>query len=123
MTKGKWFGAGLLIMALLAAGLSTVVLLRAGETRERIDGNLQKAAELLREADTAKGTDPGRSDELTQEAARYTGFAEADQGEYDSRSMGGWLFAAGAAGCLAGGLVLMLVPGRRESRSPRYGHA
>jgi hypothetical protein len=118
MERKSWFGAGLLVVALLLAGLSGFVFLRASATQERIDGHLQKAAGLLSEAGAVKETEPGRHDELTREADRYTGFAEADLEEHDSQHSSAWLLAAGAIGCLAGSfIVFSLRGGRRAARA------
>ncbi|MGV9774871.1 hypothetical protein [Streptosporangium sp. NPDC003464] len=115
--RKTWFGTGLLVVALIVTGLSASVFLRAGATQERIDGHLRKAAGLLSEAETVKGTDPGRYEELTREADRYAGFADADQEEYGSQSSGAWLLAAGAAGCLAGCFIVLLPRRGRALRS------
>ncbi|MEV8631465.1 hypothetical protein AB0395_07385 [Streptosporangium sp. NPDC051023] len=116
--RWKWFAAGFAVAALALAGLGVLVFLRAGATQERLDGHREKAAALFLEADTLKETDPGRYDEVTGEAGRYTGFAEADQQEYESQFTGALLLGSGAAACLAGCFVLYLSNVGRRSRSP-----
>ncbi|MFD0891023.1 hypothetical protein ACFQ08_41295 [Streptosporangium algeriense] len=110
-----WFGAVLMVVALVLAGLSTLTFLRAGETGERLDGHRQKVSELLAEAESVKETDQGRYDELSGEAARYLGFADADDEEYRSQFTSAAVLAAGAAVSLGGCLVLFLL----RARSPR----
>ncbi|WP_344968503.1 hypothetical protein [Streptosporangium fragile] len=113
-------GTGLLVVALLLLGVSIFLFLRASDTQERIDGHLQKATGLLSEAESVKETDPGRHDELTREANRYTWFAETDQEEHSSQYSSAWLLAAGAAGCLTGGLIVFLSRGGRAPRGAKF---
>ncbi|MBB4915815.1 hypothetical protein [Streptosporangium saharense] len=116
--RRRWIGVALVALALVLAGLSTLTFLRAEETRERLDGQRRKVAELLAEADGVKETDQVRHDELAGEAARYSGFAAADEEEYGSRHTAAVLLGAGASASLAGCLILLL-PAVRGSRRQR----
>ncbi|MBB2909389.1 hypothetical protein FHS43_000635 [Streptosporangium becharense] len=104
-----WLGAVLLVAGLGAGVLSGVALSRASETRERIDSSLQRASELISEAETVKETDPAKYEELLAEARRSTNFAELDQQEYFTQSDGGWYLAGGAGAGVIGGTVLLAV--------------
>ncbi|GGK57754.1 hypothetical protein Ppa06_16050 [Planomonospora parontospora subsp. parontospora] len=111
----SWVGAGLLVVGLVAAGLSAFAFSRAGETAARIDASLQAAEDLLREAESVKESDPARYEQLTGEAGRRAQFAELDQEERDSQTQGAQLLAAGAVAGLAGGAGLLVI-GRRRAR-------
>ncbi|MEU1882318.1 hypothetical protein ABZ470_33870 [Streptosporangium sp. NPDC020072] len=113
--RRMWFGAALVAVALVLAGLSTLAFLRAGETGERLDGHRQKVSDLLAEAEAVKEKDQRRYDELTAEAERYLGFAGTDDEEHRSQFTSAALLGAGASASLAGCLILFLV----RTRAPR----
>ncbi|WP_133061645.1 hypothetical protein [Streptosporangium minutum] len=106
----KWvprLGAVLLVAGLIAGALGVFAFSRAGETAARLDGHLQKATELLREAEAVKETEPERYEELRQDADRRAGFAESDQEEHSSQLQGGWILAGAGGAGLVGGVVLL----------------
>ncbi|GAA3135504.1 hypothetical protein [Streptosporangium carneum] len=120
----KWMsrvGVILLGAALIVGALSAFVAFRASTTKERIDGQLQRAAAALREAETVKESDPAQHEQLKQDAERYTGFAETDQQEYSSQQQGGWYLAGGALAALAGGVTLIAM-GRSGTAAQRSRH-
>ncbi|MER5419283.1 hypothetical protein [Streptosporangium roseum] len=106
----KWvprLGAVLLVAGLIAGALGVFALSRASDTAARLEGHLQAATELLREAEAVKETEPERYEQLKQDADRRAGFAESDQEEYSSQSQGGWSLAGAGGAGLVGGVILL----------------
>ncbi|MFD8560384.1 hypothetical protein ACWDOR_16585 [Streptosporangium canum] len=106
----KWvprLGAVLLVAGLIAGALGVFAFSRASETAARLDGHLQKATELLREAEAVKATEPERYEMLRQDADRRAGFAESDQEEHSSQLQGGWILTGAGGAGLVGGVVLL----------------
>ncbi|MFC4058132.1 hypothetical protein ACFOWE_07485 [Planomonospora corallina] len=114
----SWLGAGLLVAALVAAGVSVLAFSRAAETQERLESHLAKAGALLKEAESVKEADPARHEELKQEAGRYTSYAESDGEEHAAQRDGARYLAAGAVAGLAGGGALIIIGRRRAAGGP-----
>ncbi|GII04621.1 hypothetical protein [Planobispora takensis] len=117
MAHIRWVAIAAMVIGLLVAGASVIPLSRAGETGARVESHLAKAEELSREAEAAKESDPARYDQLTQEIARWNGFASTDLDEESAQRTAGLAMAAGGGGFLIGGVIALILLRRRPARA------
>ncbi|MBG0832591.1 hypothetical protein HS041_33380 [Planomonospora sp. ID67723] len=119
MGRKAWLGIALLLLGLVVGAVSTVPFSRASETGARIESHLDEAEQTLREADAVKESDPARYDQLTQEAGRWAGFAEANQEEHSSQRTAAWAMAGGAFVLVAAGTLVFAAS--RRGPAPQTG--